>query len=115
MNDLNRAQVISCVKYLQTQYIATSSGHQWNVQTTHKLRCIFLFAANELTVGKVYAALMIFDYYKQNRAKRLQMQQQQQREQTGPGSQVIHMYTYTTSQIFVLFCTLFYNFKVIQL
>ncbi|XP_059406779.1 calcium channel, voltage-dependent, N type, alpha 1B subunit, a isoform X3 [Carassius carassius] len=42
---------------------------------------------NELTVGKVYAALMIFDYYKQNRAKRLQMQQQQQREQAGPGSQ----------------------------
>ncbi|XP_068166230.1 calcium channel, voltage-dependent, N type, alpha 1B subunit, a [Antennarius striatus] len=33
---------------------------------------------NELTVGKVYAALMIFDYYKQNRARRLQMQQQQQ-------------------------------------
>ncbi|XP_016099824.1 voltage-dependent N-type calcium channel subunit alpha-1B-like, partial [Sinocyclocheilus grahami] len=42
---------------------------------------------NELTVGKVYAALMIFDYYKQNRAKRLQMQQQQQKEQAGPGSQ----------------------------
>ncbi|XP_026067320.1 calcium channel, voltage-dependent, N type, alpha 1B subunit, a isoform X12 [Carassius auratus] len=42
---------------------------------------------NELTVGKVYAALMIFDYYKQNRAKRLQMQQQQQREQAGTGSQ----------------------------
>ena len=31
-------------------------------------------ADNELTVGKVYAALMIFDYYKQNRAKRLQQQ-----------------------------------------
>ncbi|XP_068609472.1 voltage-dependent N-type calcium channel subunit alpha-1B-like [Brachionichthys hirsutus] len=30
---------------------------------------------NELTVGKVYAAFMIFDYYKQNRAKRLQLQQ----------------------------------------
>ncbi|XP_074474075.1 voltage-dependent N-type calcium channel subunit alpha-1B isoform X1 [Sebastes fasciatus] len=29
---------------------------------------------NELTVGKVYAALMIFDYYKQTRAKRLQQQ-----------------------------------------
>uniref|UniRef100_A0AAR2LUR3 Voltage-dependent N-type calcium channel subunit alpha n=1 Tax=Pygocentrus nattereri TaxID=42514 RepID=A0AAR2LUR3_PYGNA len=43
---------------------------------------------NELTVGKVYAALMIFDYYKQNRAKRLQMQQQQAKEQTGPGQQV---------------------------
>ncbi|XP_035234725.1 calcium channel, voltage-dependent, N type, alpha 1B subunit, a isoform X6 [Anguilla anguilla] len=33
---------------------------------------------NELTVGKVYAALMIFDYYKQNRARRLQLLQQQQ-------------------------------------
>ncbi|KAM9810877.1 voltage-dependent N-type calcium channel subunit alpha-1B-like [Neosynchiropus ocellatus] len=33
---------------------------------------------NELTVGKVYAALMIFDYYKQNRIRRLQLQQQQQ-------------------------------------
>ncbi|XP_030273730.1 calcium channel, voltage-dependent, N type, alpha 1B subunit, a isoform X7 [Sparus aurata] len=32
---------------------------------------------NELTVGKVYAALMIFDYYKQNRARRQQLQQQQ--------------------------------------
>ncbi|XP_044051070.1 voltage-dependent N-type calcium channel subunit alpha-1B-like isoform X6 [Siniperca chuatsi] len=31
---------------------------------------------NELTVGKVYAALMIFDYYKQNRSRRLQQQQQ---------------------------------------
>uniref|UniRef100_A0A3B3R787 Voltage-dependent N-type calcium channel subunit alpha n=1 Tax=Paramormyrops kingsleyae TaxID=1676925 RepID=A0A3B3R787_9TELE len=40
---------------------------------------------NELTVGKVYAALMIFDYYKQNRARRLQQQQQQQ---PIPGSQV---------------------------
>ncbi|XP_037632759.1 calcium channel, voltage-dependent, N type, alpha 1B subunit, a isoform X5 [Sebastes umbrosus] len=38
---------------------------------------------NELTVGKVYAALMIFDYYKQNRARRLQLQQQQ----GGSGSQ----------------------------
>ncbi|XP_035386036.1 calcium channel, voltage-dependent, N type, alpha 1B subunit, a isoform X2 [Electrophorus electricus] len=42
---------------------------------------------NELTVGKVYAALMIFDYYKQNRAKRLQMQQQSKEQQTGPGPQ----------------------------
>ncbi|XP_038637781.1 calcium channel, voltage-dependent, N type, alpha 1B subunit, a isoform X4 [Scyliorhinus canicula] len=29
----------------------------------------------ELTVGKVYAALMIFDYYKQNKSKRMQQQQ----------------------------------------
>ncbi|XP_040011264.1 calcium channel, voltage-dependent, N type, alpha 1B subunit, a [Xiphias gladius] len=38
---------------------------------------------NELTVGKVYAALMIFDYYKQNRARRLQLQQQQQQNESG--------------------------------
>uniref|UniRef100_A0A8C7U6W7 Voltage-dependent N-type calcium channel subunit alpha n=1 Tax=Oncorhynchus mykiss TaxID=8022 RepID=A0A8C7U6W7_ONCMY len=43
---------------------------------------------NELTVGKVYAALMIFDYYKQNQAKRLKEQQQQQQNATG--SQVAH-------------------------
>ncbi|XP_062873915.1 calcium channel, voltage-dependent, N type, alpha 1B subunit, a [Trichomycterus rosablanca] len=42
---------------------------------------------NELTVGKVYAALMIFDYYKQNRAKKLQLQQQQHKDQQEPGSQ----------------------------
>ena len=40
---------------------------------------------NELTVGKVYAALMIFDYYKQNRAKKLQLQQQQQQPGVGVG------------------------------
>uniref|UniRef100_A0A674N4Z0 Voltage-dependent N-type calcium channel subunit alpha n=1 Tax=Takifugu rubripes TaxID=31033 RepID=A0A674N4Z0_TAKRU len=47
--------------------------------TPHKCRPPSLFA--DLTVGKVYAALMIFDYYKQNRAKRLQQQQQ---SSTGP-------------------------------
>uniref|UniRef100_A0A7N8XQE1 Voltage-dependent N-type calcium channel subunit alpha n=1 Tax=Mastacembelus armatus TaxID=205130 RepID=A0A7N8XQE1_9TELE len=41
--------------------------------TPHKCEPQFCFD-NELTVGKVYAALMIFDYYKQNRAKRLQQQ-----------------------------------------
>ncbi|XP_069022297.1 LOW QUALITY PROTEIN: calcium channel, voltage-dependent, N type, alpha 1B subunit, a [Embiotoca jacksoni] len=35
---------------------------------------------NELTVGKVYAALMIFDYYKQNQARKMQ-------QQKAPGSQ----------------------------
>uniref|UniRef100_A0A669C0U9 Voltage-dependent N-type calcium channel subunit alpha n=1 Tax=Oreochromis niloticus TaxID=8128 RepID=A0A669C0U9_ORENI len=45
---------------------------------------IKLASANELTVGKVYAALMIFDYYKQNRARRLQQQQ------SASGSQVQH-------------------------
>uniref|UniRef100_P56698-2 Isoform 2 of Probable voltage-dependent N-type calcium channel subunit alpha-1B n=1 Tax=Diplobatis ommata TaxID=1870830 RepID=P56698-2 len=32
--------------------------------------------ASELTVGKVYAALMIYDYYKQNKSKKVQQQQQ---------------------------------------
>uniref|UniRef100_A0A8C7TFL5 Voltage-dependent N-type calcium channel subunit alpha n=1 Tax=Oncorhynchus mykiss TaxID=8022 RepID=A0A8C7TFL5_ONCMY len=50
---------------------------------------------NELTVGKVYAALMIFDYYKQNRAKRLKEQQQQQQQQNAAGSQVSHTHTHT--------------------
>uniref|UniRef100_A0A3Q2CR14 Voltage-dependent N-type calcium channel subunit alpha n=1 Tax=Cyprinodon variegatus TaxID=28743 RepID=A0A3Q2CR14_CYPVA len=38
--------------------------------TPHKCESV----DNELTVGKVYAAHMIFDYYKQNRAKKLQQQ-----------------------------------------
>ncbi|KAI1900540.1 hypothetical protein AGOR_G00050980 [Albula goreensis] len=42
---------------------------------------------NELTVGKVYAALMIFDYYKQNRARRLQLMQQQPQQPPASGSQ----------------------------
>uniref|UniRef100_A0A8C9TMV5 Voltage-dependent N-type calcium channel subunit alpha n=1 Tax=Scleropages formosus TaxID=113540 RepID=A0A8C9TMV5_SCLFO len=45
---------------------------------------------NELTVGKVYAALMIFDYYKQNRAKRLQQQQPGGGTQVTPRSSVCH-------------------------
>ncbi|XP_034548808.1 calcium channel, voltage-dependent, N type, alpha 1B subunit, a [Notolabrus celidotus] len=43
---------------------------------------------NELTVGKVYAALMIFDYYKQNRKRRLQLQLQQPQGASGSGSKV---------------------------
>uniref|UniRef100_A0A8B9JH13 Calcium channel, voltage-dependent, N type, alpha 1B subunit, b n=1 Tax=Astyanax mexicanus TaxID=7994 RepID=A0A8B9JH13_ASTMX len=43
--------------------------------TPHKRKLYSTAFNNELTVGKVYAALMIFDYYKQNRAKRLQQQQ----------------------------------------
>lgn len=52
----------------------------------HVVPSLFTSSANELTVGKVYAALMIFDYYKQNRARRLQLQQQQ----SSSGSQVQH-------------------------
>ena len=51
----------------------------------------FFHAANELTVGKVYAALMIFDYLKQTRAQRRQMQQQKQKEEAAAaGNQVRH-------------------------
>uniref|UniRef100_A0A8C7LC11 Voltage-dependent N-type calcium channel subunit alpha n=1 Tax=Oncorhynchus kisutch TaxID=8019 RepID=A0A8C7LC11_ONCKI len=59
---------------------------------------IKLSSANELTVGKVYAALMIFDYYKQNRAKRLKEQQQQQQQQNAAGSQVSHTHTIADAQ-----------------
>uniref|UniRef100_A0A8C7I1G1 Voltage-dependent N-type calcium channel subunit alpha n=1 Tax=Oncorhynchus kisutch TaxID=8019 RepID=A0A8C7I1G1_ONCKI len=52
---------------------------------------------NELTVGKVYAAMMIFDYYKQNRAKRLKEQQQQQQNATG--SQVAHARTHGSGSV----------------
>ncbi|XP_072288737.1 calcium channel, voltage-dependent, N type, alpha 1B subunit, a [Eucyclogobius newberryi] len=38
---------------------------------------------NELTVGKVYAALMIFDYYKQNRMRK----HLHSKDDSGPGSQ----------------------------
>lgn len=51
-------------------HLAPSTAHMEELSLT-------LFSSspdNELTVGKVYAALMIFDYYKQNRAKRLQQQ-----------------------------------------
>ena len=52
----------------------------------HIISSLLTSSDNELTVGKVYAALMIFDYYKQNRARRLQQQQQQ----SVSGSQVQH-------------------------
>lgn len=54
----------------------------------HIISSLLTSSAKELTVGKVYAALMIFDYYKQNRTRRLQLQQQQQ--QSASGSQVQH-------------------------
>lgn len=47
---------------------------------------------NELTVGKVYAALMIFDYYKQNRARRLQ-------EQNSSGAPQVCFILYISVQI----------------
>uniref|UniRef100_A0A6Q2Y8L2 Voltage-dependent N-type calcium channel subunit alpha n=1 Tax=Esox lucius TaxID=8010 RepID=A0A6Q2Y8L2_ESOLU len=59
---------------------------------------------NELTVGKVYAALMIFDYYKQNRAKRLKEQQQQQQQQNAAGSQVTQIPLALSVQVVFVIC-----------
>ncbi|TRY93175.1 hypothetical protein DNTS_012861 [Danionella cerebrum] len=66
---------------------------------------------NELTVGKVYAALMIFDYYKQNRAKRLQMQQQQQREQA---NEYMHwkIYSLYFDTIIMIVCLVYFCLKI---
>ncbi|XP_029624992.1 voltage-dependent N-type calcium channel subunit alpha-1B isoform X4 [Salmo trutta] len=46
----------------------------YKIDEFNELICPFAVVNRELTVGKVYAALMIFDYYKQNRAKRLEQQ-----------------------------------------
>uniref|UniRef100_A0A8C8MN16 Voltage-dependent N-type calcium channel subunit alpha n=1 Tax=Oncorhynchus tshawytscha TaxID=74940 RepID=A0A8C8MN16_ONCTS len=87
-------------KELSTVWPSLSQKTMDLLVTPHKrkgfhqpLPCVPL-SANELTVGKVYAALMIFDYYKQNRAKRLKEQQQQQQQQNAAGSQVSHTHTH---------------------
>uniref|UniRef100_A0A8C2SKD9 Voltage-dependent N-type calcium channel subunit alpha n=1 Tax=Capra hircus TaxID=9925 RepID=A0A8C2SKD9_CAPHI len=41
----------------------------------YPLPCLSCSPADEMTVGKVYAALMIFDFYKQNKTTRGQMRQ----------------------------------------
>jgi len=38
------------------------------------------FAASDMTIGKIYAAMMIMDYYKQNKAKKLRQQLEEQVE-----------------------------------
>uniref|UniRef100_A0A6Q2ZLU3 Voltage-dependent N-type calcium channel subunit alpha n=1 Tax=Esox lucius TaxID=8010 RepID=A0A6Q2ZLU3_ESOLU len=73
-------------KELSTVWPSLSQKTMDLLVTPHKRKQL----PNELTVGKVYAALMIFDYYKQNRAKRLKEQQQQQQQQNAAGSQVTH-------------------------
>uniref|UniRef100_A0A8C7NAS4 Voltage-dependent N-type calcium channel subunit alpha n=1 Tax=Oncorhynchus kisutch TaxID=8019 RepID=A0A8C7NAS4_ONCKI len=91
-------------KELSTVWPSLSQKTMDLLVTPHKrkgfhqpLPCVPL-SANELTVGKVYAALMIFDYYKQNRAKRLKEQQQQQQQQNAAGSQVSHTHTIADAQ-----------------
>lgn len=34
--------------------------------------------ASDMTIGKIYAAMMIMDYYKQNKAKKLRQQLEEQ-------------------------------------
>lgn len=37
-----------------------------------------LFLASDMTIGKIYAAMMIMDYYKQSKAKKLRQQLEEQ-------------------------------------
>lgn len=60
----------------QQNFLPSSFLFSSPVLLPHILPSLLASSANELTVGKVYAALMIFDYYKHNRARRLQQQQQ---------------------------------------
>lgn len=41
-------------------------------------KAFFLFLASDMTIGKIYAAMMIMDYYKQNKAKKLRQQLEEQ-------------------------------------
>lgn len=43
--------------------------------TSESSLCVLFSLADEMTVGKVYAALMIFDFYKQNKTTRDQIHQ----------------------------------------
>lgn len=36
------------------------------------------FLASDMTIGKIYAAMMIMDYYKQSKAKKLRQQLEEQ-------------------------------------
>lgn len=36
------------------------------------------FTASDMTIGKIYAAMMIMDYYKQSKAKKLRQQLEEQ-------------------------------------
>ena len=36
------------------------------------------FSASDMTIGKIYAAMMIMDYYKQSKAKKLRQQLEEQ-------------------------------------
>lgn len=38
----------------------------------------FSFSASDMTIGKIYAAMMIMDYYKQSKAKKLRQQLEEQ-------------------------------------
>lgn len=39
---------------------------------------VFSSTASDMTIGKIYAAMMIMDYYKQSKAKKLRQQLEEQ-------------------------------------
>lgn len=45
-----------------------------------QIQCLMISAssASDMTIGKIYAAMMIMDYYKQSKAKKLRQQLEEQ-------------------------------------
>lgn len=49
-----------------------------DVQRKKSWKVSALFLASDMTIGKIYAAMMIMDYYKQSKAKKLRQQLEEQ-------------------------------------
>lgn len=46
----------------------------WSSNQKKSKCCFTAFADTDMTVGKIYASMMIMDYFKQNKAKKLRQQ-----------------------------------------
>lgn len=51
--------------------------------------------ASDMTIGKIYAAMMIMDYYKQNKAKKLRQQLEEQVLSTFLAWMVVRFFTHS--------------------
>ncbi len=49
-----------------------------NVLLKGRVCGLMVFSASDMTIGKIYAAMMIMDYYKQSKAKKLRQQLEEQ-------------------------------------
>lgn len=50
----------------------------WRVVSILRMVSASSFSASDMTIGKIYAAMMIMDYYKQSKAKKLRQQLEEQ-------------------------------------